>query len=135
MTLDAATVAAITALIAATSGVAGGAAGFWLKQKLALNADKRTDRQIEDDNRNKAYEYVIDQLTTQNEKLERERKEQISQLSTKLDMVTDRERECVKVQEGLRVQTVAQQEDIESLKAELQRLLARMNKVDGDMKT
>lgn len=122
MTLDVATLTAIGGLLTAGATGAGIVVGFLLKAKLQLNADRRIDRQYDDQQVVKGYEYVISTLTAQNEKLEAERKEQIGQLSSALTAVQARELECVRIQEGLKVQNLEQQKDIAELQAKVKTL-------------
>ena len=116
-------------LIGVAGTAAGGAAGFWLKARLQLNADKRIDRQLDDQQITKGYEFVIATLTTQNEKLEKERKDQISQLTTALEQVRGRELDCVKIQEGLKVQNLEAQKDIAELQSQVKALQTQVEKL------
>lgn len=122
LSLDIGTLGAIGGLLIAAGTAIGTIIGFLIKAKVQLNAEKRIDRQYEDQQFNRGYEYVIATLTTQNEKLEKERKEQIGHLSEALEEVRNRERECIKVQEGLRVQNLEQQKDINRLSDDIETL-------------
>lgn len=109
----------------------GGLIGVICKHYLQIKADKRVGIQQKEETSAKGYEFVITQLNAQNEKLEKERKEQILLLSTALEALRIRELDCVKIQEGLRVQNIAQQQDIAQLQAEVVKLQGQVVKLEG----
>lgn len=118
-------------IIAGVSGVIGVLCTKGIDALLKVRAAKHTEIQYADKKVVTGYEFVIASLKDQNDKLEAERKQQINQLNADLILVRGEHIDCVKVQEGLRVQNLAQQQDIESLQSEVKKLVAQVDKLRG----
>lgn len=119
-------------ILAAVSGLLGMLFTKGIEALLRFRADRRIDTQYKDQQVVTGYEFVIASLKEQNDKLEHERKDQIGQLSAALTQVRGEHIDCVKVQEGLRVQTISQQQDIETLQGEVRTLRSQVDKLRGN---
>lgn len=102
------------------------------EERTALSEQRKAEAELraqEVASASKGYEFVISELKEQNDKLEKERKEQIAALLVELQTVRNLHFECEKKYEGLRVLSTEQTKDIHDLQGNLAKHVAEVERL------